>query len=75
MDLFEKCEKVKVPIESAGSYVAVIDGCLFCRPMLIDGGNDKDEWHEVSEPASQDFLDEVNEIFGTDFKYVDGGIE
>lgn len=56
-------------------YTTVIEyegkKCLLAASMLQDGGLDmqggEPNWIDVSEPASQAFLDEVNRHFGTDF--------
>ncbi len=46
--------------------------CLLAAAMMEDGSMDMHQgepnWVDVSEPVSQEFLDEVNRHFGTDFR-------
>ena len=56
-----------------GCWVAVIDGTLFCCPMLKDGYPETDdigavELAEVTEPQGEDFLEAVNDRLGAAFK-------
>lgn len=66
--------KIGIPIRLAGfgCYALVMDGeygvDLFTTP--IERGNDSlpdGDWIEVIEPQSQDFLDAVNDFYGTHF--------
>ena len=45
-----------------------ISGRLECCAELMQGAPNKEHWVEVTAPESQQFLDEVNEVFGTEFK-------
>lgn len=66
-----------------GSFVRLVDGVLWERPMsrhmaTVDCDRpeefwnlDRDEWYEVTAPQCQEYLDDVNEAFGTDFQLGD----
>ena len=59
-------------MDDYGAYVTVEGGTLLSAAMREDGSPEMDSgsiaWSEVSAPESQDFLDAVNGLFGTDFK-------
>ena len=67
-------EMKMVAMKEYGCFVKVEDGALFYVPMLIDGTPDLDEegepdWCEVTAPENQDYLDAINAIYGTTFRY------
>lgn len=64
-------EKVAA-LENFGCFVMVENGSLYNCPMLNNGepdcDNGKMNWIDVTEPSSQEFLDECNAALGTNFK-------
>ncbi len=53
-----------------GCFVRIVDGALHYSPMNADG-SDSDEWGEITDPADEEFLNQVNELFGTSFQMSD----
>jgi hypothetical protein len=69
-----------VSLVGYGGFVAISPDrlTLFDCPKLADGTPDRSSifpghlnWGEVTAPEDQGFLDAVNRIFGTSFKYED----
>lgn len=68
-----------IEFKEFGEYYWLDDGALIsCEINTFDAlGRDTDEAEkqlaggEITAPESQEFLDVINEVFGTDFKYDD----
>ena len=73
-----ECPKIDggmvVGLEKHGVYFTVEDGELLSAPMLKNGSVESNEgsinWSNVSAPEDQAILDDINVLFGTDFKFV-----
>ncbi len=67
------------PLYRFGSWVRLIDGTLFERPMSAIDQSEAGEWYEVTAvegmgetpERDQAYLDAVNELFDTDFQFSD----
>ena len=62
-----------IVLESVGSYFQVTDGVLEYSPMDDTGMPDWDmdgsiSWYEVTAPESQEMIDGINRVFGTNYK-------
>jgi len=59
-------------LENFGCYVLVDESVLCAAPILDPPSKDTPvSWGEVTAPQSQEFLDTVNSLFGTNFKMTD----
>jgi len=54
-----------------GCYVAVKDRALFSCPMLSNGTMASEDVSEVTAPEGPEFLEAVNELFGTRYRMKD----
>ena len=65
-----ECAKV-VRLDAYGCYVWLSDGALFDAEIndFIKYGQDWEVAVEITAPENQDFLDAVNEVLGSDFRY------
>jgi hypothetical protein len=52
-----------------GCFVVVRDGVILTCPMMADGSHASEGWGDMTAPESQEFLDEINLGFGTDFRF------
>ena len=66
---YEKIEEElsRVHILDSGAVRLDENGALEYAPMNTDGSIAEDEWYEVTDPESQDFLDAVNKATGSKF--------
>jgi len=60
-------------LKQYGCVVSVENGLLLYAPLHTDNTFDKEDLTEVTDPVSQDFLDEVNARYNTKFKMEDFG--
>ncbi len=58
-------------MENFWCVVLVKNKQLFYTPLFANGYYDKNDFIEITDPVSQDFLDDVNEIYKTDFQMKD----
>ena len=76
--LFTYLDNHHVCLDEYDCFVAVTEdkATLFWCNMLVDGSPERCEhdprhmdWGEVTAPMDQEYLDAVNEVFGTAFRY------
>lgn len=57
-------------VEEAGGYFAVGEGILYWMPTYKDNSYDGVEcYSDVTAPESQESLDFINQVFGTNFRF------
>jgi hypothetical protein len=60
-----------VELDKWGCAVSVDDGVLLTAPKMADGSIDEENWGEVIAPISAEFVEVVNGVFNTSFKFSD----
>ncbi len=64
----EHCLPVKTFLDFGTAVIRLPDGQLLCSAMTAAGGWERDNWGDLTAPASQDFLDRVNTKFGAAYR-------